>query len=325
MRKERYCLLILIVLVCLVVPVTAAGEGKIAFASSRDGNSEIYVVNSDGTGLTRLTNNPAGDSSPAWSMDGTKIAFASDRDGNSEIYVMNADGSGQSRITTNPAGDYSPDWSPDGSKIVFTTNRDGTEHLEIYVINADGSGETQLTTFDSGIYFSQFPTWSPLGSKIAFSGRRDFMSETIYVMNPDGTQQTRIPSRQCMYPAWSPDGSKISMACDEFEMNIFVMDAGGTGLKPLTENGPNSPVSVWNSFPTWSPDGSKIAYGHGSDIYVMNADGTGETLFMVNGGDPDWGPAKGEIPAPEFPSAFLPATMIIGVLGAVLLIQRTRE
>jgi Tol biopolymer transport system component len=69
-------------------------------------------MNADGTGQTRLTNNPADDYQPAWSRDGSKIAFASERDGNGQIYVMNADGTGQTRLTNNSAYDNKPDWSP---------------------------------------------------------------------------------------------------------------------------------------------------------------------------------------------------------------------
>jgi dipeptidyl aminopeptidase/acylaminoacyl peptidase len=83
---------------------------KIAFASNRDGNWEIYVVNADGSGSQRLTNNPATDLRPRWSPDGTKIAFQSDRDGNQEIYSMNPDGSGQTNLTHNPADDILYDW-----------------------------------------------------------------------------------------------------------------------------------------------------------------------------------------------------------------------
>jgi len=90
-------------------------QSKIAFSSKRDGNSEIYVMNADGSEQTNLTNNPNSDASPSWSPDGKKIAFESARDGGFEIYIMNADGSGQTILTNNPAQkwqDWHPRWSP---------------------------------------------------------------------------------------------------------------------------------------------------------------------------------------------------------------------
>jgi len=80
--------------------------------STRDDNDDIYVMNADGSGQTRLTDNPARDWAATWSPDGRLIAFRSDRDGSWEIYVMNADGSGQTRLTDNPADDWFPTWSP---------------------------------------------------------------------------------------------------------------------------------------------------------------------------------------------------------------------
>ena len=77
----------------------AAGDNMLAFVSERDGNSEIYVMNVDGTGLLRLTNDAGRDVDPAWSPDGKRIAFASDRAGSWDIYVMNADGSNLVRRT----------------------------------------------------------------------------------------------------------------------------------------------------------------------------------------------------------------------------------
>ena len=81
---------------------------KIAFVSNRDGNQEIYVMNSDGSGVVRLTNNSAEDGGPVWSPDDSRIAFNSYRDGNWEIYVINSDGTGQVNLTNNKADDGGP-------------------------------------------------------------------------------------------------------------------------------------------------------------------------------------------------------------------------
>jgi Tol biopolymer transport system component len=113
---------------------------------------EIYVVDADGTGLRRLTNNWKSDGTPAWSPDGRKILFLRSgwRDSaevEGDVYVMNADGSGQRNLTrsvTRPfATERAPAWSPDGRKILFVSNRD--RNSEIYVMNADGSGLRKLT------------------------------------------------------------------------------------------------------------------------------------------------------------------------------------
>jgi formylglycine-generating enzyme required for sulfatase activity len=85
---------------------------QIAFSSMRDGNSEIYVMDADGSNQQRLTFNDAEDWDPAWSPDGTQIAFRSRRDGNWEIYAMNADGSNQRRLTNTSADDHYPAWWP---------------------------------------------------------------------------------------------------------------------------------------------------------------------------------------------------------------------
>ena len=78
--------------------------------SDRDGNPEIYVMNADGSGQVRMTEDPADDSQPVWSPDGREIAFVSERDGNREIYVMNASTGGHRRLTFNEFDDWDPDW-----------------------------------------------------------------------------------------------------------------------------------------------------------------------------------------------------------------------
>jgi hypothetical protein len=92
------------------IPSWSPDGTRIAIASNRDGNWEIYVVNADGSGSQRLTNNSATDLRPRWSPDGTKIAFQTNRDGNQEIYSMNPNGTGQTNLTNNAADDVLYDW-----------------------------------------------------------------------------------------------------------------------------------------------------------------------------------------------------------------------
>jgi formylglycine-generating enzyme required for sulfatase activity len=218
-------------------------NGRIAFVSDRDGNREIYVMNADGSGQTRLTDNPALDWTPAWSPDGTRIAFMSDRDGNPEIYVMNADGSGQTRLTDNPTLDQLPAWSPDGTLIAFASDRD--DNWEIYVMNADGSGQTRLTDNPA---LDWEPTWSPDGTRIAFVSFRDGNAE-IYVMNADGSAQTRLTDNPTLdqFPAWSPDGTRIAFASfRDGNWEIYVMNADGSGQTRLTDNPADDAVPAWS-------------------------------------------------------------------------------
>jgi len=186
--------------------------GQIAFTSDRDGNSEIYVMNADGSGQTNLTNNPAGDFGPDWSPDGSRIAFQSGRDGSGEIYVMNADGSGQTNLT----GGSDPDWSPDGSRIAFVSIRD--EGLEIYVMDADGSNQARFPLVQSDPVTL---AWSPDGSRIAYAsqlvvgtGPAPRIRPQIYVIDADGSNEVLLteadPDTANLDPAWSPDGSRIA-------------------------------------------------------------------------------------------------------------------
>ena len=149
-------------------PAWSPDGRQIVFASDRDGDWEIYVMNADRSDVTQITHNPSYDGHPAWSPDGRRIAFASNRHGRREIYVMNADGSDVTQITHNFSDAGSPAWSLDGRRIAFASYWDGDS--EIYVMNTDGSDVTQITHNSGGDYR---PAWSPDGRWIAFNSYRD--------------------------------------------------------------------------------------------------------------------------------------------------------
>src|SRR6266576_2790276 len=199
---------------------TQAVNGKIAFHSTRDGDFQIYVMNPDGSGVARVTNDTGGSVDPIWSPDGKRIAYANFHSGRSEVFVINVVGTGETQLTTD--GGFPGAWSPDGTRIAFANSSDGDD--EIFLMNPDGSGVTRLTDNT----FRDFPTaWSPNGAQILFQSDRDG-DEELYVMNTDGTGVTRLTN--------SPGGDE----------DIFVMNADGSGVTPLTFNdGVSDAVPVW--------------------------------------------------------------------------------
>ena len=179
---------------------------QITFASKRTGNGDIYLM--DGSAQTRLTTNPALDGQPAFFSAAGKIAFASNRDGNYEIYSMNADGTALTRLTNDPAVDTEPAWSPDGTKIAFTSNRRRQRR--------DLRDERRRHGPDAADQRTSPPTALPPGPPTA----RDRLHEQpdgngdIYVMNADGTAQTRLTTNAAAdsAPTGRPTATKIAFA-----------------------------------------------------------------------------------------------------------------
>jgi TolB protein len=252
------------------------GGGMIAFTSEQDGNSEIYVMQVDGSDAQRLTNDPAYDAWPAWSPDGSQIAFVSDRSGNADIFVMDvADalgdpgGSNLRQLTQHSANDIWPEWSPDGTRIAFPSRRDG--NFEIYVIDADGRNLQRLTSTPSA---EDFPAWSPDGTQIVFS--RTEGDEGTFVMNADGSDEYKLMDIIAMETDWSPDGKYIAFASDhEGFRGLYVLD-----IAAALEGGDGNHIQRISSTragencPDWSPDGTWITFASWRDgdgeIYVID-------------------------------------------------------
>jgi Tol biopolymer transport system component len=301
-RRGRFVLLTAVIGL-LVLPadrgsaVVPGENGKIAFASTREGNREIYAVNPDATGLARLTNDPAVDTDPAWSNDGKRIAFTSTRGASDDIWLMNADGTGQTQLTSSPGSDSNATWSPLDRNIAFTSTRDGDG--DIYVMNEDGTGQTPLTSNGAA---DATPAWSPDGASIAFRSERDGNSE-IYVMKVDGTDVVRLTNDPAwdVSPAWSPDGKSIAWASlRDGNYEIYVMNSDGSEQRRLTRN-----LDI-DLDPAWSPNGKNIAFTSNRDgnneIYVMNADGSNQTRLTTDTAEdttPDWQWQRVVLPPPK--------------------------
>lgn len=274
-----------------IIGLREIGYAEIAFVSDRIPNSEIFLMNADGTNQTRLTTNSLKDGHPDWSADGRKLVVERRRGGNWDVWSMNADGSGSRRLTTHTAVDGDPDWSPDGQKIAYRSNEvPGND--DIYVVNSDGTGHVRLTTNATG---DCEPDWSPNGKKIAFNTDRAGDNE-IYVMNADGSGQanlTNLDTGNDREPAWSPDGRQIAFASDrDARFEIYVMNADGSSQTRLT----NHPAS--DRTPAWSPNGREIAFRSDRDgnweTYLMDADGRNVRNLTNHGANdhaPAWRPA----------------------------------
>lgn len=261
--------------------VHAQGRGvpsSVVFFSARDGNNEIYTADWDGRRPLRITNDPASDVDPDVSPNGRDIVFTSNRAGNNDIYIVGSAGGTAVNLTNSPANDGWARWAPDGEHIVFHSNRDG--NFELYVMNRDGSGLTCLTSYPG---IDQFPDWSPDGREIAF--RRDVDIYVLDVTNGQTRRLTDAPPLNQM-AAWSPSGTQLAfMSMREGYISVFVMNADGSGPRHLTPKNAGDADSDWVSrAPAWSSTGRQIYFmssrpstGLDVELFVMNADGSGQT------------------------------------------------
>jgi Tol biopolymer transport system component len=271
-------------------------DGKsIVFNSPRDGNMDIFVMDSDGFHVQQLTKDSFAllylgskspqDVLPVWSPDGSRIAFTSGRGSNLlfgnldssvvdyKFYVMDWNGKNVIELPFEASVALSGEepslsWAPDSKRIAYESVNG---NWDIYIANLDGSDLIQLTNNAND---DRRPLISPDGQKIVFASNPRGTWD-IYVMDSDGSRRTRLtdgPADNLEYD-WSPDSKRIvftSYRNDNWD--IYVMDADGSNVVQLTHD----PASDFQ--PSWSPDGSRIAFvstrnGEYGDIYSLQLDG----------------------------------------------------
>ena len=270
--------------------LTLSGEkgaftARLVYVSSQPGSKEIFVMDWDGHNSQRITSNRSINLGPDVSPDGREIIFTSYKRGNPDLYKRALASNVDVPISLRPGVNITGAWSPDGSRIAMALSKDG--NTEIYVVKRDGSAPVRLTVSQSA---NVSPAWSPDGSRIAFVSDR-YGKPQIFVMDANGGNVRRLTNGgYCVNPAWSPKGDKIAYARSGGGFQIHTINPDGSGDQQLTSEGSNER-------PRWSPDGRLIAFsskrGGAEAVYVMRADGSGQTRVSKTGGSnihPVWTP-----------------------------------
>ena len=257
------------ILVASFLLVTSTLQGKIVFDSSRDGNLEIYTMNSAGENQTRLTDYDESDFSPVWSPNGQQIAFARflfnrRGDKNEEIYVMDADGTNLRNLTQHPALDSGPSWSPDGKQIAFVAITELGR--QVYAMNADGTVRWLVSEPRPNAWM-HLGGWSPDGKQILYKGSINGLVTDSFVviatLNPTRRkvvkhEEVPIPKMDLTTVSWGADGKSIlfSGRKDGEKWDIYRFRLLDDQLLQLT-NHPASDVAPreWNPLLPVSPQG----------------------------------------------------------------------
>ncbi len=263
-------------------------SSRIVFVSNRDGNDEIYMMDYDGAGQTRITFNKIKDYMPAWSPDQRSIVYTSYKKGNADLYLRNIY-EGTEVLIASKGTNFSGTFSPDGKKVAFCSSMTEEGNAEIYVYSL-ADGKTKRLTYNSATETA--PSWSPTGREIAFTtDRLGNGSPQIYIMDAEGTNVRKVSFGGNYHdaPAWSPAGDRIAFVSRvENLFDLYVLSLRTNQIGKLTES------NARNETPTWSPDGRHIVFSSNlsGSIQVYSIDYDGANLKrLTNLGEnklPNW-------------------------------------
>jgi Tol biopolymer transport system component len=220
-------------------PALSPSGELVAFESRRDGNAELYLVRTDGTGLRRLTHTPdRRELRAAWHPDGRRIAFhVLPRDDtsldNPDLEVLDVVTGRREHLTSTPGvKEVKPSWSPDGKQVAFEAGdpavATAAPNDDIWVLRVSDGRRTRVTDHPGREWF---PAWSPDGRSIAFMSGRGGTFD-VFVMRADGSDQHQVTNGTTYdaEPTWSPDGSRVVYAEDD----AFVAPAPGVFAGTVT-------------------------------------------------------------------------------------------
>ena len=233
---------------------------KIVFNSNRDGNAEIYMMDTDGKQQVRLTKHPDADFQPVWSPAGDQILFVSKRDGVQDLYLMDANGENVRKIFKRGSFRQQPAWSPDGKQIAYLGNKG--EDWSIYIATLDGKEEWLSWCGRTG----GFPAWSPDGTEIVFAAARamgNFPSPFVIYDLPTGKQEKFHPQQQLrmFYPSWARDGTLAFSNVERLGARgpvrgtLYAVNRDGGAMDELVPK--KEPIA---EHAAWAPPRNELAY-----------------------------------------------------------------
>ncbi len=188
-------------------PAISPDGSRVAFASNRGGQWDIFVLDLPTGEVTRLTDTPAYDGHPSWSPDGLWIAHDTYLEDNLDIVVRPVDGSQPPiRLTYDPRPDFSPAWSPQGRRIAFVSSRSGEQ--EIWLADLDKVEERFVNLSRNRQVEEDHPLWNASGDSLAWSGTEENGERAVYVWNGTGRRPASIGLGD--WPAWGPEGGQMA-------------------------------------------------------------------------------------------------------------------